>query len=137
MNVLHEEVVKNACGTTEEKAVPPKWLLSVAPMSSISVKAVEAGGSDGPTSSPHMPGSPALCASQSPTLHASQSLTPHASGSLVPHSPSKSPSPGHHSQSSRSGSSSSGSDSGLGSASGSSSSGSSESGSDNGGDADS
>ena len=47
MSVLHEEVVKNVCGTTEEKAVPPTWVLSVAPMSSISVKAVEASGSDG------------------------------------------------------------------------------------------
>ena len=143
MSVLHEEVVKDACGTwTEEKAVPPTWLLSVAPVSSISVKAVEAGGGDGPTSSPCMPGSPAahasqsptLCVSQSPTLHAFQSPTPHVSQSPVPHSPSKSPSLGNHSRSSRSGSSSSGSDSGSGSTSGSSSSRSLESGSDDEGD---
>ena len=136
-NVMSEEVVKNVHDTTEEKAVPPTWFLSVAPVSSISVKAVKAGGGDGPTSSPCMPGSPALWESRSPTLCTSRSPTPHTSGSLVPHSPSKFPSPGHHSQTSRSGSSSSGYDSGLGSASGSSSSGSLESGSDDEGDADS
>ena len=97
MSVLHEEVVKNVCGTTEEKAVPPTWLLSVAPVSSISVKAVEAGGGNGPTSSPHVPGSPAAQASRSPTLHTSQSPTLHTSQSLVPHIPSKSPSLGHRS----------------------------------------
>ena len=55
MSVLHEEIVKDAHGTTEEKAVPPTWLMSVAPVASISVKAVKTGGGDGPTHS--------LCAS--------------------------------------------------------------------------
>ena len=97
MRVLHEEVVKNVHGTTEEKAVPPKWLLSVTPMSSIGVKAVETHFGDVPTSSPHIPGSPAPCASQSPALCVSQSPTLHMSGFLVLHSSSKSPSPGHFS----------------------------------------
>ena len=135
MSVLQKEVVKNVYGTTEEKAVPPTWLLSVVPMSSISVKAVKASGSDGPTSSPCVPGSPAAHTSQSPTPHAPQSPALCMSRSLVPHSSSKSPSLSHRSQSSRSGSSSSGSDSESGSASGSSSSGSLESGSNNEGDA--
>ena len=129
MSVLHEEIVKDVHGMTEEKAIQPTWLMSVANLSTISVKAVETGGGDGPTSSPHMTCSPVAHASQSPALHTSHSPTPHASGSLVPHSPLKSPSLGHHSQSSRSSLSSSGSGSGSGSASGSSSLGSSESGS--------
>ena len=85
MSVLHEEVVKNVHGTTDEKAVPPTWLLSVAPVSSIGVKSVKAGGSDGPTSSPHVPGSPAAHTSQSPTPHTSQSPTPCMSQSPAPH----------------------------------------------------
>ena len=112
LDVLHEEIVKNACGTTEEKAIQPTWLMSMANVSTIGIKAVEIGASDGPTSSP--------CACHSPI--------PHVSHSLVQHSQMRSPSPGHHSQSSRSSSSSSGSSSMSGSASGSSSSGSSQSG---------
>ena len=130
MTVLHEEIIKNAHGMTEEKAIQPTWLMSMANVSTISVKAAETGGSDGPTSSPHMSHSPVVHASHSPVLpHASPSPVPHVTHSLVPHSPLKSPSLGHHSQSSRLSSSSSGSSSGSGSASGSSSSGSSESGS--------
>ena len=79
MSVLHEEIAKDTHGMTEEKTVPPTWLMSVAPMASISVKAVETDGGDGLTCS----------------LHTSRSPTQQASGALVPHSPSKSPSLGH------------------------------------------
>ena len=129
MTVLREEIIKNAHGMTEEKAIQPTWLMSMANVSTIGVKAAETGGSDGPTSSPHMSHSLVLRASRSPVLCASPSLVPHVTRSPVPHSPSKSPSPGHCSQSSRLSSSSSGSSSRPGSVSGSSSSGSSESGS--------
>ena len=129
MMVLQEEIVKNAHGMTEEKAIQPTWLMSVASVSTISVKAAETGDGDGSTCSPCMSHSPVMCTSQSPAQHESCLPTPCASCSLVPHSPSKSPSPAHHSQSSRSSSSSSGSNSGAGSVSGSSSPGSSESGS--------
>ena len=123
MTVLHEKIIKNACGMTEEKAIQPTWLLSMANVSTIGVKAAETSGGDGPTSSPCMFCSPVVHASQSPALHASPSPVLCMTHSLVLHSPSKSPSPGHHSQSSRLSSSSSGSSSGSGSASGSSSSG--------------
>ena len=89
MTVLHEEIFKNAHGTTEEKVIQPTWLMSVANVSTIGIKAAETGGGDGPTSSP--------CASHSPVVCTSQSPSPHMSRSLVPHSPSKSPSLGHHS----------------------------------------
>ena len=106
LDVLCEEIVKNVCGATEkDKAVEPTWLMSVANVSTIGVKAAKVGASDGPTSSP--------CASHSPSQH----------------SQTRSPSPHHHSQSSRSSSSSSGSSSRSGSMSGSNSSGSSQLGS--------
>ena len=95
---------------TEEKAIQPIWLISVASMSTISVKAAETGGSDGPTSSLNVPHSLAL--------HASHSPAPRKSGSLVSHSPLRSPPLDHHSQSSKLSSSSSGSSSRSGSASG-------------------
>ena len=129
MTVLHEEIVKNVFGMTEEKAIQPTWLMSMANVSTIGVKAAETGGSDGPTSSPHMSHSLVLHASCSPVLCASPSPVPHATCSLVPHSLLKSPSLCQCSQSIRSSSSSSGSISGSGSASDSSSSDSSESGS--------
>ena len=50
MTVLHKEIIKNACGKTEEKAIQPTWLMSMANVSTIGVKAAETGGSDGPTS---------------------------------------------------------------------------------------
>ena len=59
MAVLHEEILKNACGT-EEKAIQPTWLLTVASVGSISVKAVENEGGDDPNS-PHASLSPAIC----------------------------------------------------------------------------
>ena len=49
MTVLHEEIIRNACGMTEAKAIQPTWLMSIANVSTISVKAVETGGGDGPT----------------------------------------------------------------------------------------
>ena len=128
MTVLHEEINKNACGMTEEKAIQPTWLTSVANVSTIGVKADGTGGGDGPTSSPCASHSPVGHTSHSPVSHISPSPVPCVTLSLVLYSPSKSPSPGHCSQSSRLSSSSSGSSSGSGSASGSSSSGSSESG---------
>ena len=76
LDVLCEEIVKNACGTTEkEKAIQP-WLMSMANVSTLGVKAAEVGASDGPTSSPHAHHSP----------------VPHASCSLVQHSQMRSPS---------------------------------------------
>ena len=114
LDVLCEEIVKNVCGATEkEKAVEPTWLMAVADMSTVGVKAAEVGASDGPTSSPH----------------ASHSSIPHTFHSTIQHSQTRSPSPHCHSQSSRSSSSSSGSSSRSGNVSGSSSSGSSQLGS--------
>ena len=49
MAVLHEEILKNACGT-EEKAIQPTWLWTVASVGSISVKAVKNEGGDDPNS---------------------------------------------------------------------------------------
>ena len=44
MHVLREEIVKNACGTTDKvKAIQPTWLLSMANVSTIGVKAAEVG----------------------------------------------------------------------------------------------
>ena len=51
--MLCDEIVKNAHGTTDKvKAIQPTWLLSVANVSTIGVKAAEVGAGDGPTSSP-------------------------------------------------------------------------------------
>ena len=129
MTVLHEEIIKMHMVLQKEKAIQPTWLMSITNVSTISVRAAETGGSDGPSSSPCMSHSPVMCASHSPVTHASHSPAPHATHSLVPHSPSKSPSLGHHFRSSRSSSSSSGSSSGSRSASSSSNLGSLESGS--------
>ena len=88
LDVLHEEIVKNVCGTKEkDKGVEPTWLMSVANVSTVGVKAAKVGAGDGPTSSPHVSHSPGW------------------------HSQTRSPSPHCHSQSSRSSSSSSGSSS--------------------------
>ena len=106
LDVLHEEIVKNVHGATEkDKGVDPTWLMSMANVSTIGVKAAKVGASDGPTSSPCVSHSPSQCSQTR-----SQSLW-------------------HYSQSSRSSSSSSGSSFRSGSASGSSSSGSLQSGS--------
>ena len=67
LDVLCEEIVKNVCGATEDKGVEPTWLMSVANVSTVGVKAAEVGASDGPTSSPHV----------------SHSLIPHASHSAI------------------------------------------------------
>ena len=56
-----KEIVKDAHGMTEEKAIQPTWLMSMATVSTIGVKAVETGGGDGPTSSPHASCSPVVC----------------------------------------------------------------------------
>ena len=99
MAVLHKEILKNACGT-EEKAIQPTWLLTVASVGSVGVKAVENEGSDDPNS-PCTSLSPAGCASCSPTPRMSPPTSPHVAGLLVPHSPSHSPhlspSPDHRS----------------------------------------
>ena len=59
LDVLCEETVKNVCGTTDkEEAIQSTWLMSMANVSTIGVKAVEVGASDGPTSSPHVFHSP-------------------------------------------------------------------------------
>ena len=64
LDVLHEEIVKNLHGTIEkEKAIQPTWLMSIANVSTIGVKAVEVGAGDGPTSS--------LCTYHSPVPHVS------------------------------------------------------------------
>ena len=84
MAVLHEEILKNARGT-EEKAIQPTWLLTVASVGSIGVKAVENEGSDDPNS-PRTSLSPAACASHSPTPCTSPPTTLCMARSLVPHS---------------------------------------------------
>ena len=67
LDLLHEEIVKNVHGTTEkEKAVQATWLMSMANVSTIGVKAAEVGAGDGPTSSPCASHSPLPCASCSP-----------------------------------------------------------------------
>ena len=110
IDVLCEEIVKNVHGTPDKvKASQLTWLLSMANVSMIGVKAAEVGAGDGPTSSPHMSHSPVPCASCSP----------------VQHSQMRAPSPFQCLQSSSSSSSSPGSSSRSGSESGSSSSGSS------------
>ena len=106
LDVLREEIVKNVHGTTEkDKGDNPTWLMSMANVSTVGVKAAKAGAGDGPISSP--------CASYSSGWY----------------SRTRSPSPHHHSQSSTSSSSSFGSSSRSGSMSVSSSLGSSQSGS--------
>ena len=127
MAVLHEEILTNARGT-EEKAIQPTWLLTVASVGSVSVKADENEGGDDPNS-PHMSLSPAAFTPHSPTPHMSPCVSPPTTlctaCSLVPcslsHSSCHSPSLDHSSRGSRSSSSSSGSSSGSGSASGSAS----------------
>ena len=53
VDVLCEEIAKNVCGATEkDKGVDPTWLMSMANVSTIGVKAAEVGAGDGPTSSP-------------------------------------------------------------------------------------
>ena len=67
IDVLHEEFVKNAHGTTDKvKAIQPTWLLSMVNVSTIGEKAAEVGADDGPTSSPHASHSPVACTSHSP-----------------------------------------------------------------------
>ena len=89
MAVLHEEILKSVHGT-EEKAIQPTWLLTVASVGSVSVKAVENEGGDDPNS-PHTSLSPARCTSCSPMPCTSPPTNLHVAGSLVPHSPSHSP----------------------------------------------
>ena len=51
IDVLCEEIFKNACGTTDKvKAIQPTWLLSVANVSTIGVKAAEVGAGNSPIS---------------------------------------------------------------------------------------
>ena len=130
MAVLQEEILKSVCGT-EEKAIQPTWLLTVASVGSISVKAAENEGGDDPTNSPSMSLSPAIHTSCTPTPCVSPPTTLLVACSLVPHSPSKSPSKSPSPNCSSSSGSSSGSGSASGSASGSGSSSSSGSGSGN------
>ena len=64
MHVLSKEIVKNAHGTTDKvKAIQPTWLLSMANLSTIGVKAAEAGAGNGPSTS--------QCASHSLLAHTS------------------------------------------------------------------
>ena len=97
MTVLHKEILKSTHGT-EDKAIQPTWLLTVASIGSVGVKAVESKGGDDPDNL-RASLSPAGCVSRSPALHASRSPTLCASisthlcagGFLVPHSSSHSP----------------------------------------------
>ena len=67
IDVLLEEIVKNAHGTTDKvKAIQPTWLLSMANVSTIGVKAAGVGAGDGPTSSSCTSHSPVVCVSHSP-----------------------------------------------------------------------
>ena len=65
MTVLGEEILKSMCGT-EEKAMPPTWLLTAAGRGSVIVKMVESEGGDYPNH-PRTSLSPARHASRSPT----------------------------------------------------------------------
>ena len=76
MAVLHKEILKSACGT-EEKAIQPTWLLTVASVGSVGVKLVENEGGDDPNH-PHMSLSPAGCASHSPKPRTSLPTNRHA-----------------------------------------------------------
>ena len=52
MHVLCKEILRSAHGPTDKvKAIQPTWLLSMANVSTIGVKAAEAGASDGPSTS--------------------------------------------------------------------------------------
>ena len=118
MHVLCEEIIRSAHGTTDRvKAIQSTWVLSVANVSTIGVKAAEAGAGNGPSTSQCTSHSPVACVTHSPV--ACMTHFP------VHHSQMRSPSPFHHSESSSSSSSSLSSSSRLGSASGSSNSGSS------------
>ena len=84
MHVLCEEIVKNACGTTNKvKAIQPTWLLSMANVSTIGVKAAEAGAGDGPTTSQCASHSLVACAFHSPVACMTHSLVAHTSHSPV------------------------------------------------------
>ena len=134
MAILHEEILKSAHGT-EEKAIQPTWLLTMASVGSVGMKAVENEGIDNPNYV-CISVSPVGRASYSPILRTSLHTNWHAAGPPVPHSPSHSPphslSLDHRCRglisSSSSPGSSSGSESGSGSTSGSGSSSSSGSG---------
>ena len=84
-----DEILKSTRGT-EEKAMPPTWLLTAASGGSVRVKTVESEGGDYPNH-PHAFPSPAGHASCSPALRTFPSAGQHAAGYLVPHSPSYSP----------------------------------------------
>ena len=59
LDVLCEEIVNNVCGVTEkDKGVEPTWMMSVANVATVGVKAVKASVGDSPTSSPCMSHSP-------------------------------------------------------------------------------
>ena len=52
MHVLCEEILRSGHGPTDEvKAIQPTWLWSMANVSTIGIKAAEAGASDGPSTS--------------------------------------------------------------------------------------
>ena len=96
MTVLSQEILKSTHGT-EEKTMPPTWLLTAASAGSVRVKTVESEGGDYPNC-PHVSLSPAGCTSCSPTPCTFPSTGWHATGCLVPHSPSYSPPSTHHLQ---------------------------------------
>ena len=84
MHVLHEEIVKNAHGTTDRaKAIQPTWVLSMANVSTIGVKAAEVGAGNGPSTSQHTSHSPVACASHSPVAHATHSPVRHRQDLLL------------------------------------------------------
>ena len=64
MTVLNEEILKSMHGT-EERAMPPTWLLTAASGGSVRVKTVESEGGDYPNC-PHASLYPARCTSHSP-----------------------------------------------------------------------
>ena len=89
MTLLGKEILKSTRGT-EEKAMPPTWLLTVASTGSVRVKMVESEGGDY-SNHPCGSHSPARCMSHSSTPHMFPSTDQCATGYLVPHSPSYSP----------------------------------------------
>ena len=93
MTVLSEEILKSMHGT-EEKAIQPTWVLTVAGTGSVSVKMVESEGSDYPNCPcVHLFLQPDTRRMFPHTMHISFHGSVHTAGYLVPCSPSCSPPP--------------------------------------------
>ena len=89
MAILCKEILKSAHGT-KEKAIQPTWILTVASVGSVGMKAVENEGNDDPNYV-RASISPGGCFSYTPTPCTSLHTNWHATGPPVPCSPSHSP----------------------------------------------